>query len=207
MSLQNRVLPTGDITTQPWRGTLMGNRGILHNDRQQLETRRWQHPHWVTCVLTYKDWHRPVMTPRNYTELFFLDEACALAAGHRPCGMCRRADYTRFRKAWAVAHGDNTLDHDDRLLHAARVTRARQQVRHTAPLDSLPDGSFILQGGAPHLVWQTDLLRCEDSRYTVRLPRPSTGRATILTPAPTVATLAQGYKPALHPQARALLTR
>lgn len=205
MPLQNRVLPTGEITQQPWRGTLMGNRGILHDDAQRLTPRRWQHPHWVTCVLRYKDWHRPVMTPHRYTELFFLDEAAALAAGHRPCGLCRRADYTRFRRLWAAAHGANPLEHDDRMLHAARVTRTRQHIRHTAPLATLPDGCMIWHAGAAHLVWGQHLLTCAAGAYTARLPRPKGGTATVLTPAPTVATLSQGYQPALHPTAQALL--
>ena len=205
MTLQNRVLPTGEITAQPWRGTLMGNRGILHDNDQRLTTRRWQHPHWVTCLLTYKDWHRPVMTPRNYTELFFLDEATALAAGHRPCGLCRRDDYARFRNHWATAHGPNTLDHDDRMLHAARVTRRRQHIRHAAPMNALPDGCLVWYEAAAHLVWHRHLLRYDGGTYTTSRPRPASGGATVLTPVPTVATLSQGYRPALHPTALALL--
>ena len=205
MTLQNRVLPSGEITAQSWRGTLMGNRGILHDDHQRLTSRRWQHPHWVTCVLKYKDWHRPVMTPRNYTELFFLDECSALATGHRPCGLCRRAAYQSFRSAWAGAHGADTLAHDDRMLHAARVTRTRQHVRHQVPIGGLPDGTFICHDGAPHLIWQSHLLRSDGGSYTACLPRPARGTATVLTPAPTVAVLAQGYEPDIHPTARALL--
>ena len=205
MSLQNRVLPTGEITAQPWRGTLMGNRGILHNDQKTLETRRWQHPHWVTCVLTYKDWHRPVMTPRNYTELFFLDEACALAAGHRPCGLCRHSDYTRFRAAWAAAHGDAPLEHDDRMLHAARVNRTRQQIRHEADFAILPDGVFVWHNDAPHLVWGSRLVRCEGGQYHDGTVRPISGIAEVLTPAPTLAAMARGYRPVLHPRAQAFL--
>lgn len=202
MTLQNRVLPTGEIVAAPFRGTLMGNRGILHDEAQTLKTRRWQHPHWVTCVLHYKDWHRPVMTPHNYTELFFLDEATALAAGHRPCGLCRRADYNRFRQLWDAAHGPAPdLMTLDRHMHRDRVTRTRQQVRHTAPLKSLPDGTFILHDGAPHLVRDARLLRAAPDGYNASLPRPTSGEATVLTPACTVAVLTQGYRPALHPSA------
>ncbi|MEO3413856.1 hypothetical protein AAFO92_04255 [Roseovarius sp. CAU 1744] len=205
MPLQNRVLPTGEIAAQPWRGTLMGNRGILHDDRQHLKSARWTHPHWVTCVLKYKDWHRPVMSPRRYTELFFPDESCALAAGHRPCGLCRRPDYEAFRAAWAEAHGDNPLDHDDRLLHAARVTRNRHHRRHEAQIATLPDGTFLWVDGAAHLLWSRQLLRYQAGGYIAALPRPPSGAVTVLTPEPTVAALAQGYRPMIHPSARAFL--
>ena len=99
MPLQNRMTPLGDIIAHSGRGSFMGNRGILHAPDQRLGKARWRHPHWVTCVLVYKDWHREVMQPNNYTELFFLDEATALAAGHRPCALCRRKDYDAFQRA------------------------------------------------------------------------------------------------------------
>lgn len=201
MTLQNRVLPTGEIVALPFRGTLMGNRGILHDEHQRLGTRRWQHPHWVTCVLKYKDWHRPVMTPRNYTELFFLDEATALAAGHRPCGLCRRADFTHFRALWDAAHGPNDLAGIDRHMHRDRVTRTRAQVRHKGSIAGLPDGCVILHAGTPHLVWDSYLLPARPDGYAPPIPRPTTGTATVLTPACTVAVLAAGYRPTLHPTA------
>jgi len=125
MTLQNRVLPTGEIAATPDRGTLMGNRGILQDNAQNLARRRWQHASWVTCVLRYKDWHREVMQPRNYTELFFLDEPTALAAGHRPCGLCRRPDFTRFKAQFNAANGTETLAQIDRRMHRDRVTRHR----------------------------------------------------------------------------------
>ncbi len=205
MNLQNRVLPTGEITAQPWRGTLMGNRGILHDDDQQLGRRRWQHPHWVTCRLSHKGWHHPVMTPRNYTELFFLDEATALAAGHRPCALCRREDFNRFRHAWAQAHGRASLRDDDRVLHAARVTRQRRQRRHQAAIAALPDGCFILFETRPHLLWRGQLLECEGGLYTRRITAPRAAHVTALTPAPTIKVLARGYRPELHSSARHLL--
>ncbi len=205
MTLQNRVLPTGEITAEPFRGTLMGNRGILHDEHQRLKTARWTHPHWVTCRLAYKNWHRPVMAPRAYTELFFLDECTALAAGHRPCGLCRRDDFTRFKQAFMAAHPARNLNEIDRLMHASRILQNRRQRRYEAPIESLPDGVFILQGSAACLVWESHLLRADAGSYIAKAPRPARGSVTVLTPAATVATLAQGYRPALHLTAQHLL--
>ena len=185
----------------------MGNRGILHGDTQILKTSRWTHPHWVTCVLHYKDWHRPVMTPHHYTELFFLDDPTALAAGHRPCGLCRHADYQNWRSHWAQAHGADSLQHDDRMLHAARVTRTRQHIQHKAPINTLPDGSYIWHQNAAWLIWRSHILRNIGGSYDTCQPRPTRGIATVLTPAPTIATLAQGYQTTPHPTALHLLAQ
>ncbi|SEQ40307.1 hypothetical protein [Thalassovita taeanensis] len=204
MTLQNRVLPTGEIVAHPARGSLTGNRGILHRADLTLGTARWKHPHWVCCALEFRGRHRLPMPPNAWTALFFLDESVALAAGHRPCHQCRHADAKRFRAAWQAAHGPVTSTKDiDRALHPARVTRARQQLRHSAPAETLPDGSLILTD-APYLIWQDRALRYSPAGYTAAAPRP-TGPVTVLTPAPLVATLVQGYGPALHPTARALL--
>ncbi|MGB8623555.1 MAG: hypothetical protein WCD16_12105, partial [Paracoccaceae bacterium] len=105
MPLQNRVLPTGEIVVHPARADFMGNRGILHGGNRQLGTARWRHKTWITCLLSFKGRKRVPMTPGRYTELFFLDEAVALAAGHRPCAECRRADFLRYRDAWQAATG------------------------------------------------------------------------------------------------------
>jgi len=203
VTLQNRVLPTGEIVAEPARGTLMGNRGILHDESRALGRRRWTHQAWVTCRLDFKGRRRPLMAPGRYTELFFLDEATALAAGHRPCGECRRRDFRRFRLFWDAARGQKTdLRGLDRALHRDRVTRRRGQVRHHVPCAELPDGAFILHDGEPHLVWRDGLLRYSPSGYTALLPRPSMGTALVLTPAGTVAALRRGYRSALHPSAR-----
>ena len=202
MTLQNRVLPTGDITADPARGTLTGNRGILHDDHHRLATARWRHPHWISCSLEWKDTRRTPMTPGTWTELFFLDEAVAMAAGHRPCALCRSPAFRGFQAAWSRATG---LPADapaiDRTLHAARVTRDRTQVRHDVGLSTLPDGTFILWQGTPHLV-RADLLHpFLPAAYGPPLPRPE-GIVTVLTPAPMVATLAAGYAPLIHPSGR-----
>ncbi len=144
---QNRVMPDASIVAVPARGTLTGNRGILHDEDGRLGIARWRHCHWISCELDYKGWRRRVMSPGTWTELFFLDEAVALAAGHRPCALCRRADYTRFVTAWTAATGQRATAADmDRQLHAARVDRTtRLQVTHEANIATLPDGCFIRQ--------------------------------------------------------------
>src|SRR5262245_10377094 len=125
MPLQNRVTPTGEIIADPARGTLMGNRGgPLHRPDQTLGARRWVSKAWICCRLEFKGRRRQVMSPGKYTELFFLDEATALAAGHRPCFECRRAEAEQFARLWAKVHGahDRARAGDmDRVLHAERV--------------------------------------------------------------------------------------
>ena len=201
MPLQNRVLPTGDIVADAVRGTMMGNRGILHGADRRLGVARWRHPHWVTCVLSFKGRTRPLMAPGAYTELFFLDEAAALAAGHRPCGECRRAALEHFRAAWHAAHGNgHTLKDIDRHLHRDRVSRNRQHIRFTAGIAALPSGVFVLQGGVPCLVWNDQVLPFTPAGYGAPAPR-GTGMVTVLTPACTCAMLAAGYRPTLHPSA------
>lgn len=198
MPLQNRVLPTGDIVADPARGTLMGNRGILHGADRRLGVPRWRHANWVTCALAFKGRKRAVMSPGTYTELFFLDEAVALAAGHRPCAECRRADYRAFRAAFEAANGP-VADAAalDRCLHRARVTRNRRQITHAAEAGTLPDGVFIAGEGDSWLVLGHDILRFTPAGYTDRRARPE-GVVTVLTPAPSVAAIATGYRPRLH---------
>ncbi len=200
MPLQNRVLPTGDIIAHPARGLLMGNRGILHDHDQTLLKRRWQHTHWVTCLTAFRDRKRPLMAPGNYTELFFLDEAVALAAGHRPCAECRRSAYMRFRTRFDMANGTATLPELDKRLHRDRVTRRREQIRFDALIETLPDGAMVLYRQQPHLLLGQALLRYTPNGYAERVARPN-GPVTVLTPRSTVATLALGYVPDLHPSA------
>ncbi|MFY0638572.1 hypothetical protein [Maricaulis maris] len=195
--LQNRVTPTGEICAHAARGTLMGNRGILHDGRQQLGTARWKHQAWVTCTLSFKSVRRPLMKPGNYTELFFTDEAVALAAGHRPCAECRRADFNRFRDAFAKAHPD--LSHSapdmDRLLHKARVaSRSRKQVTYEAALADLPDGVFFQVGTDALVRWQGCVWAWSFEGYS-SWSRAMPEYVEVLTPEPTVKAIAAGYKP------------
>lgn len=198
-TLQNRVLPTGDIVADSdYVGTFTGNRGILHRADGTLGTARWTHPHWVTCTLTHpRGIHHGAMPDRGWTALFFLDEAVALAAGHRPCGYCRRAAYGAWIAAWSAAHGPTDRGTMDRHLHTARVTRARAQVRHQAEAALLPDGTFVLWQDRPHLLRGGQAIPFAPAGYGRPLARP-TGQVIVLTPAPTITVLAAGYRPALH---------
>ncbi|PWK61092.1 hypothetical protein [Roseicyclus mahoneyensis] len=201
-SLQNRVLPTGEIVAEAtYRGMFTGNRGILHRADATLGASRWTHPHWVTCTLTHpRGHHHGAMPDRGWTALFFLDEAVALAAGHRPCGYCRRAAYDAWLAAWAQAHGPTDRMIMDRRLHGARVTRNRAQFRHQAEAQALPDGVFVLWRDRPHLLVGAQALPFDVNGYGPAQPRPP-GPVTILTPRPTVAVLAAGYKADIHPSA------
>jgi hypothetical protein len=198
--LQNRVLPTGTIVADPARGLFTGNRGILHDAGRGLGTARWRHPHWIVCALSHpRGIRRRVMSPGTWTELFFLDEAVALAAGHRPCAYCRRPAFLAFQTAWIAAGlPGRTAPEIDRTLHAARVARSRAQITHKAEIATLPDGTFIAVANAPALLCGDRLLPYVPKGYGPPLPRQSCGQVTVLTPAPTVATLIAGYRPELH---------
>lgn len=208
MALQNRVTPFGEIVADPARGLFMGNRGILHGSDQRLGRARWRHPHWVTCVLVHKDWHREVMQPNNYTELFFLDEATALAAGHRPCALCRRPAYNAFRAA--LSTGLSREDPPsavalDRMLHRARIADGtREQRRFDAVLEAMPDGVMVRFRSESSVAWLVagdHLLRWRPGGYDARERRPLHRRVAVLTPKPTVLAMQNGYRALLHPTA------
>ena len=195
MPLRNRVTPLGEIVATPHRGTLMGNRGVLHDDDGSI-VRSWQVRRWITCRLEFKGRHRELLQPRRWTELFFLDEATAIAAGHRPCAECRRADYRRWQAAWDTAGlGPVNADAMDVRLHA---DRAGPRPRRT--VDSLPTGAFVLDGGRPWLVLDGSLAGWDAGGYTGRRV-PGREPVELLTPACAVAVLEAGYAPALHPSA------
>src|ERR687897_3357894 len=153
MPLQNRVTPLGELVAEPGRGLVYGNRGCLHDDRGRIR-RRYAGKRWIACRLRFRDWHRaPLMQPGRFTELFFLDEATAFAAGHRPCALCRREDYVRFGETWRELHPDQVgADAIDAQLHTERVEAGSHTRRlHEAVLEELPDGAFVLRGDVPFL--------------------------------------------------------
>jgi hypothetical protein len=199
--LQNRVTPFGEIVATPARGTMMGNRGILHDERREL-VRATQLRRWICCVTSWKGIRRTVMTPRRWTELFFLDEATALAAGHRPCFECRRADALAFQDAWARVFGDRArADAMDRVLEAERrVPRTGEKVTYEAAASSLPDGAMMSHGGAAWLALRGRRLRWTPAGYTDTV---ALGREVVrvLTPRSMTEILGAGYAPRLHPSA------
>ena len=204
MPLQNRVTPLGELVATPARGLVYGNRGCLHDDEGRIR-RRYQVKRWIACRLQFNDRRRsPLMRPGTFTELFFLDEATALAAGHRPCAECRRADYDRFSALWRDLYGEVGADRIDARLHAERVEPATRGHRlRSAAVDDLPDGTFVLHGGAPRLVHGASLRRWSLGGYGAPEPRP-TGNATVITPLPLVAILRSGWRgdvPFVHPSA------
>ena len=203
MPLQNRVTPLGELIADPGRGLVYGNRGCLHDGAGQIH-RRYNGRRWIACRLEFKGWHRsPLLQPGRFTELFFLDEATALAAGHRACALCRREDYRRLTSIWRELHpGQRGADAIDAQLHSERVASGTRAHRlHEAPFDELPDGAFVLADGAPHLVLGSELLRWTPAGYEKRTPRLG-GTARLVTPPSLVAVLAAGWRPLvplLHP--------
>ena len=202
MPLQNRVDPFGVIFRSPARGTFMGNRGgALHDDRRQI-VRPYIGHRWITCVLEFKGRHRSVMTPGRYTELFFLDEAVAFAAGHRPCAECRRQSFHAFRDAWMRRNGSERgvvlAPEIDAALHQERLDAGRRKLTYEAPLSSLPDGCFVETDGAASLVWKDGLYQWSPEAYTMRVSRTGHSSVRVLTPRPIVECFRQGYVPEVH---------
>jgi hypothetical protein len=205
MPLQNRVLPTGEIVSHPARGMLMGNRGCIHGPERALGVTRWRSKMWISCVLDWRGRRRDVMPPGRWTALFFLDEATALAAGHRPCGYCRRADHLWFAGSWQAAAGLAVRPYAremDVWLHAERVDRrTRSQVTREVLVGDLPDGAMIRSDGNPALVCGDALRRWSWHGYGAPAPVSPRARVELLTPPSIVAVLAAGYRPLLHPSA------
>jgi hypothetical protein len=206
MPLRNRVTPYSELVAYPERGSLMGNRGVLHDEHRRI-VRFSRGRRWIACLTEFRGRRRAPMTPGRYTELFFLDEATALAAGHRPCHECRRDDLRRFQTAWRRAFETAYISASaiDRVLHKACVDpRTRRQIRFEAALDELPDGAFVVRPDDPSpplLILGERLLPWHPFGYRPPCPRPATARCLVLTPRPTVAVLRAGYRPALHPTA------
>jgi hypothetical protein len=215
MPLQNRVTPFGEIVAVPERGTMMGNRGILHDAHGRVR-RPWAGKLWICCLLEFRGRRDPVMAPGHYTRLFFLDEPTALAAGHRPCAFCRRDAYNAFRAAWAAGNATLGLGPTpravamDRVLHDERVGPGRSKRLHRAALPGLPDGTFIAtrpgteqtapdpagegRASSALLVWSGTLWRWSPGGYREAGP-VQPGPALTLTPPSIVAALTHGYAP------------
>ncbi len=203
MPLQNRVTPTGDIIATPERGLFTGNRGIIHDPATRtLLKKRWSSPAWLTCRCEFRGRRREVMARRSWTELFFLDEATALAAGHRPCFYCRREDANRFRAAWEAGNGASGVHASeiDAVLHRERLDRGRKRLHPLpAPIAELPDGAMVQAGDTSFLILQGRPLPWSFGGYGAA--GDEIGAAMLLTPPSTLRVILAGYKPVLHPSA------
>jgi hypothetical protein len=205
--LQNRVTPQGDIIATPHRGMFTGNRGIIHDPATRtLLTRRWSSNAWLTCVCEFRGRRRKVMGGRSWTELFFLDEATAFAAGHRPCFFCRRDDANRFRAAWEEGNGvaDILASEMDAVLHRERLEGRKKRLHALPmPLQQLPDGAMVQAGTESYLITQGAALLWSPGGY--RRPQNALIEAMLLTPPSTLRALSAGYRPVLHKSAVKLL--
>jgi hypothetical protein len=205
MPLQNRVTPSGDIVATPHRGLFTGNRGIIHDPATKtLLNKRWSNPAWLTCVCEFRGRRRQLMGGRSWTELFFLDEATAFAAGHRPCFYCRRDDANRFRAAWEQGNrvADVLAPEMDAVLHRERLDGRKKRLHALPmPLDELPDGAMVQQGTESYLIVQGKPLQWSMVGY--REVQGAIDGAVLLTPPSTLRALSAGYRPVLHPSAMA----
>jgi hypothetical protein len=202
--LQNRVTPFGEIVAISQRGMFTGNRGIIHDPRTRtLLSRRWTTKAWIACALEYKGARRDVMSRRSWTELFFLDEATALAAGHRPCFFCRRAAAEAFRSAWTIGNGGDrpSAAAMDEVLHRERLANGRKRPHALpAPVGRLPDGAMVAIGTACYVIADGRALEWTAGGY--RESANTLSDAELLTPPSTVRALSAGYRPILHPTAK-----
>lgn len=209
-SLQNRVDPFGQLHAVPARGSLMGNRGILHDDQQRIR-RQWSHKSWVTCVLSYGNLKRTVFAPNNYSELFFLDEVTSLAAGHRPCNTCRRPRYAEFKRAWVEANLADpsqafvAVPQIDSALHAERAIPGGGKRSYNALVAELPRGTMFEHQGRAYLVWTRGILQWSFDGYAPVTSLMPTNPVRVLTPASIVRMFATGFVPRVHPSADLVL--
>jgi hypothetical protein len=206
MPRHNRVTPSGAIIATPERGMFMGNRGVLH-DEKGIIRRPWQVRRWLLCLTEFRGRSRIVMTPNRYTELFFLDEATGLAAGHRPCYECQRGRFQDFRDAWTAGNpgppGSTppTAGALDDRLHAERVGPGRSKQTYRAKLDDLPGGVFVVvdgREGEACLVHGGSLLPWSPGGYLEGRPRPRGEEVSVLTPRSTVRAIRSGFVPVVH---------
>jgi hypothetical protein len=202
MPLQNRVTPRGDIIATPHRGLFTGNRGIIHDPATRTLTRRWAGKAWITCVCEFRGRRREVMGGRSWTELFFLDEATAFAAGHRPCFYCRRADASRFRAAWQQGNeaADIRAPDIDAVLHRERLEgRTKRMHELPAPIERLPDGAMVALEGESYLIVRGRALLWSPAGY--HQASSALAAAMLLTPPSTLRAFSAGYRPVLHSSA------
>ena len=203
MALQNRVAPTGEIVATSERGMLMGNRGgAMHNENKELvslsKSRRW-----ITCRLQFKGRKRELMSPGLYTELFFLDEATAFSAGHRPCAECRRERFNEFKTKWLEANAESldgsfkSVEQIDKVMHSQRIQN-NEKVTFEAPCNTLPDGTMISIDGETYLVWEGKLYLWSFAGYPPSQKSIDEKNVTVLTPKAYVKMFELGFRPVVH---------
>ncbi len=198
--LQNRVDPFGNIIKTSARGAWMGNRGLIHSPEQQI-LRPFKLKAWLICVLEFKDRKRKVMAPNLYTELFFMDEATAFAAGHRPCFECRRPDYNKFKTYWLKGNPEYGFDEKtsiqkiDDILHSERMNRDKSKVTYDEDPHSLPDGAFVLFNNKPYLIFNGLTYLWSPFGYENPVPLPDILELPVLTPKSVINTFRAGYVP------------
>ena len=206
MPLQNRVNPFSTLISTPERGAWTGNRGVIHNERKEI-IKNHAVKYWITCALKYKNAQRSVMSPNRWTELFFLDEATAFAAGHRPCGFCRHPDFKRFKDLWLTANGEQygltsktKMDIIDAIIHQERLDKNGLKKTFKSTLTALPDGTFITldEMDKAYLWYQQNLYEWSFSGYTKVSPFDKNREVTVLTPLSYVAVFKAGYVPEVH---------
>lgn len=207
MKLQNRVDPWGQLQAIDARGAWLGNRGILHDDQKRIVV-PWRHKAWVTCRLDYQGIKRKIFSPGSYSELFFLDEATALAAGHRPCAECRRDRYNEFKTRWCAANPEHAASASvpiaaiDKQLHAERASRGGGKVTFAAAFGEVPEGAFIELDQEAYLNWSGRLWRWSASGYAPTSRVPMAGeKVSVLTPESIVKTIRAGLVPQVHASA------
>jgi hypothetical protein len=198
--LQNRVDPLGQIIATSARGLWMGNRGVIHNEHKQI-TKAFKHQAWIICQLQFKERKRTVMTPNRWTELFFLDEATAMAAGHRPCFECRKEDANRFKSYWIQGNPMHNFSLKtsildiDAIIHEERIDADKNKVTHQRKFSDIPDGTFILMNNVPYLLLGGRCYRWTPVGYEDSISLPKTSTLTILTPNSIVNAFRAGYVP------------
>ncbi|MGO4835292.1 hypothetical protein AB4144_23850 [Rhizobiaceae sp. 2RAB30] len=209
MHLQNRVTPFGEILAISQRGLFTGNRGIIHDPATKtLLTKRWATRTWLVCDCEFKERRRDVMAGRSWTELFFLDEVVALAAGHRPCFLCRRDAAERFRTSWASAKREPPPGalHMDFVLHAERLDSSRKRLHPlTLILSDLPDGAVVASGREAYTLRAGLAYRWTKEGYGA--PEILHDADCLVTPPSTVMALFAGYEPVFHPSINSTIGR
>lgn len=202
MPLQNRVDPLGEIHAVKSKGTLLGNRGILHNDNKEIVT-AYKSKAWITCLLDFKGTKREIMSKGQYTELFFLDEATAFSAGHRPCAQCQRKRYNEFKNKWLKANGHKVngqktnIANIDKIIHQERIHK-KQKITFIAQLNLLPDGTMIQINNAVYILWSGNLHKWTFDGYSLSDIRITKEEVNVITPQSYVKMFANNFIPEVH---------